>query len=142
MGGLALARMLRRRKTATGTHIGIPGAGSAAKAKKAPAKKKKAPAKKKAAAKRPVTIRPPKAPLPKRSTATGKGVAQKVTPSAQVMSNLAGYVNAPGGRRAGVGTAGRTSMSSTGRTAGSRVGGAGARSSIRAPSAARMRTHG
>jgi hypothetical protein len=44
------------------------------------------------------------------------------------MANLQGYVNVPGGRRAGIGTAGRASMSSTGRTAGSRVGSSSGRS--------------
>jgi hypothetical protein len=116
------------------------------KPKKAPVKKapKKA-APKKAAAKRPVTIRPPKAPTGKRppgGKGAGSGVAQKVTPSAQVMANLQRYTNVPGGVRAGVGTAGRSSMSSTGRTAGARVGSGRSSVGIRAPSSARMRTHG
>jgi hypothetical protein len=101
---------------------GVPTAKKATKPKVKAKAKAKAKPKAKAAAK-PRNIRPPKAPTGKRSsTGTGKGVAQKVTPSSQVMANLQRYVNAPGGTRAGVGTAGRSSMRSTGVSAGSRAG--------------------
>jgi hypothetical protein len=46
-----------------------------------------------------------------------------------VMANLAGYVNAPGGKRAGIGTAGRSSMRSSSMSAGSRSGATGRSSS-------------
>jgi hypothetical protein len=124
----ALARLFRGTKKSTAsTKIRVPGVPTAKKAAKPKAKAKakaKTAAKPKAAAK-PRTIRPPKAPTGKRTSTgkqAGKGVAQKVTPSSQVMANLSRYVNAPGGTRAGVGTAGRSSMRSTGISAGSRSG--------------------
>src|SRR5215831_14649057 len=84
MQGLYLAQLLHRRKKAP------------PKPKKKPAPKKKvapkAKVKKPMAVKRPRTIKPPKAPTGKRPGAgagKGGGVAQKVTPSAEVMANLA-----------------------------------------------------
>jgi hypothetical protein len=110
-----------RKKTTAGTRIHVPGVPTA---KKAPKAKAKAKPKAKAKAK-PRNIRPPKAPTGKRPSTGkqgGKGVAQKVTPSSQVMANLQRYVNVPGGARAGIGTAGRSSMARAGTSAGSRAG--------------------
>lgn len=90
MTGLALLRLLRRNKAA---------AAKKPAAKKAPAKK--APPKKTATtAKRPVTrqprvVAPTKAPSVKAAAGTGKGTAQIVKPSAEVMARLKQYQSVP-----------------------------------------------